>query len=147
MSQKKDEVTKVTEWNRPETTGKIPSKRSGHTLSLVESSIYLFGGCTAHASNGKPVTTNELFCLDISQGNNHWTVPTTAVVPDSRWHHTANVFDNSKIVYFGGFHDNVKRLNDVCGTRFTLGLLAEGMMKSRMLTDMVNSYIILLQDW
>ena len=67
MSQKKDEVTKVTEWNRPETTGKIPSKRSGHTLSLVESSIYLFGGCTAHASNGKPGTTNELFCLDISR--------------------------------------------------------------------------------
>ena len=41
-------------------------------------------------------------------------MPTTCLnMPDSRWHHTANVFDNSKIVYFGGFHDNVKRLNDV----------------------------------
>ncbi len=69
MSKKKDknEVTKVTEWKRPEATGKIPTKRSGHTLSLVESSVYLFGGCTAHASNGKPGTTNELFALDVSQ--------------------------------------------------------------------------------
>ena len=80
-------MTKVTEWKRPEATGKIPTKRSGHTLSLVESSVYLFGGCTAHASNGKPGTTNELFALDVSQGNYHWTVPTTAGnMPDSRWH-------------------------------------------------------------
>ena len=101
-------------WQRPSATGKVPTKRSGHSFSIVESSVYLFGGCTADASNGKPGTTNEFYSLDISQGNYHWSIPTTAGnMPDARWHHTANVFDSTKILYFGGFHDNAKRLNDV----------------------------------
>ena len=104
-------------WNRVDSTGTIPSRRSGHSFSIVDSSVFLFGGCTSAnqgSSTSGPSITKDLFMLDVSQGNFHWSNPATVgKSPQARWHHTANVHDRTKIIIFGGFHSNSERFNDV----------------------------------
>ncbi len=49
--------------------GDIPSKRSGHSFSVVGTNAFLFGGCT----NQKPAGPNsDLYQLKMGTGNFIW---------------------------------------------------------------------------
>ena len=131
-------------WERPECIGERPSKRSGHTFTEVGSFAYLFGGCTAaELRDGKmvpPSPSNELYKLDMGSGGSsyYWTKlggggggdggkkeargapaasgsSSSSLVPSPRWDHTANRFDDTRIVVFGGFagSKDEQHLNDV----------------------------------
>ena len=54
-------------WSHPECTGNAPTKRSGHTVTLVGSdTLYVFGG---NDFRKPPGPNNELYKLDMSQAN------------------------------------------------------------------------------
>ncbi|DBA02158.1 TPA: hypothetical protein N0F65_004793 [Lagenidium giganteum] len=92
--------------------GEVPTRRSGHSLSIVGSSGYLFGGCDY---SEPPGPTNDLYVLKInSSAPCEWEklkFP-PAVCPLPRWKHSATVVDN-KIYVFGGFHNSSTRFNDL----------------------------------
>mmetsp|Transcript_4425 Transcript_4425/g.9408 ORF Transcript_4425/g.9408 Transcript_4425/m.9408 type:complete len:4228 (+) Transcript_4425:42-12725(+) len=96
------------EWKKPTCMGEKPSRRSGHTFSLVKapaggSVVYLFGGCNSKTK--PPGPCNDLYKLDLA--DYFWgKVETTDAFPPSRWHHTANTVNDTQIVVFGGFSDN-----------------------------------------
>lgn len=109
-------------WTRVETVaarngGSAPTRRSGHSLSVIGSNGYLFGGCDHREPPGP---TNDLFVLRIgaqtSGGGAPWEweklrfAPGTA--PPPRWKHSATVVDG-KVYVFGGFQNSTTRFNDV----------------------------------
>ncbi|KAL4164616.1 hypothetical protein KRP22_004480 [Phytophthora ramorum] len=104
-------------WSRLETTarrnGETPTRRSGHSLSIVGSSGYLFGGCDY---SEPPGPTNDLFALKINaNAPSEWErlrSPLGGAWPPPRWKHSATVVDN-KIYVFGGFHSSSARFNDL----------------------------------
>ena len=93
-----------------------PPRRSGHTITSVDEFLFLFGGCIYddgfERSESKARTSNSLFTYNIDM--NEWKQPKIGSneVPAPRWHHTCTRFEN-KLVVFGGFQDDAKRLNDV----------------------------------
>uniref|UniRef100_K3WLS5 IPT/TIG domain-containing protein n=1 Tax=Globisporangium ultimum (strain ATCC 200006 / CBS 805.95 / DAOM BR144) TaxID=431595 RepID=K3WLS5_GLOUD len=104
-------------WTRMEAialrNGELPSQRSGHTLSIMGSNGYLFGGCDY---SEPPGPTNDLFVLKINT-NSPWEweklkFAPTATTPMPRWKHSATVVDN-KVYVFGGFHNSSTRFNDL----------------------------------
>jgi dynein heavy chain len=78
--------------------------------------IFLFGGCIYdegfERDESRARTSNTLYTFDLNA--KEWKKPKlgSSEVPSPRWHHTATRFD-SKLVIFGGFQDDSKRLNDV----------------------------------
>jgi len=50
-------------WTQPRSLGDIPTRRSGHTLSVVGEFGYLFGGCDYQRPVGP---SNDLYKLDMS---------------------------------------------------------------------------------
>lgn len=104
-------------WSRLETVarrnGEIPSRRSGHSLSIVGANGYLFGGCDYAEPPGP---TNDLFALKINaNAPSEWErlkSPMGGSWPPPRWKHSATVVDN-KIFVFGGFHSSSTRFNDL----------------------------------
>ncbi|KAE9123159.1 Dynein alpha chain, flagellar outer arm [Phytophthora fragariae] len=104
-------------WSKLETAarrnGEMPTRRSGHSLSIVGSSGYLFGGCDYAEPPGP---TNDLFALKINaNAPSEWErlrSPLGGVWPPPRWKHSATVVDN-KIYVFGGFHSSSTRFNDL----------------------------------
>lgn len=97
-----------------------PSPRSGHTMTVIGTNAYLYGGLAdagldedenslgAHASS-------EIFKLQLSAGSAmEWSkMNVNSVSPPSRWKHTATLYENTQILIFGGFHTEDQRLNDV----------------------------------
>lgn len=95
--------------------GNIPNNRSGHTLSIMGSNIFLFGGLTYNTTGSKSRQyhpSNDLFVLRLksSEGNNHheWTkaqqlVSSEDEVPEARWNHTSTQINSTEILVFGGF--------------------------------------------
>ncbi len=100
-------------WSRPECTGTVPSRRSGHTLTLVPQSgaAFLWGGMRLGSDGG--ALTSELYRLNLQQGF-HWTKETAAGrVPPPTWRHTANLFDDSHVLIFGGFTSEAEKTDEV----------------------------------
>lgn len=106
-------------WEAPTMSGDLPNKRSGHSFTLKSNGsapcAYMFGGCD-HKS--PPGPTNETYKLDvISAGSATWSLITPQSTAESdmpcpRWRHSAVMYNNRKLVIFGGFGGQ-KRLNDV----------------------------------
>ena len=99
------------QWAEPKCVGEAPAKRSGHSLSVVGTNAYVFGGCDQKLPPGP---TNDLFVLRFTSGDYEWErrkVEGTA--PMARYRHTATVFDATKILIFGGFKSGSNRFNDV----------------------------------
>jgi dynein heavy chain len=99
-----------------------PKPRSSHTLTVVGTNAFLFGGMTdvKQVEGDEPVDdcaqpSNELFCLDVSNKTNmEWKrITDTDDAPLPRWRHSATLFDNTQILVFGGFASSDHRLNDV----------------------------------
>ena len=102
-------------WSRPEISGTIPSRRSGHSLTYSSESdvCFMFGGMRLGSDGGQ--LTNELYRLNMQAGGAvHWSKETAAGrVPPPTWRHTANEFDSNKILIFGGFTGEVERTDEV----------------------------------
>ena len=121
------------EWSQPRCIGDLPTKRSGHSFTIVKNGMaYLFGGVD---SRRPPGPNNELFKLDMSNAQAfYWTkVPTsssstlslpslargaagattTFTGPEARWKHSATAIDDTRILVFGGYRSSTQRLNDV----------------------------------
>ena len=90
--------------------GDAPSKRSGHSFSIVGDFGYLFGG---NDFRRPPGPNNEMYKLDMSGSDFFWTKINAPKGPDCRSHHSATVFGNNKILIFGGFKNSSVRYNDV----------------------------------
>lgn len=97
-----------------------PAPRSCHTMTVVGTNAFLFGGMTHFISNDaedfydvRP--SSEIFKLNLnSKSDMEWTrINSVGMNPLPRWRHTATLFDNNQILVFGGFHSTDHRLNDV----------------------------------
>ena len=96
-------------WSIPDTKGDSPSKRSGHSLSMIGSNLFIFGGLN---SDGKPGPVDELWCLKTQGDAFEWSLISPAgECPLPRWKHSASVYGN-QLVVFGGFHSSTNRSND-----------------------------------
>lgn len=98
-----------------------PKPRSCHTMTVVGTNAFLFGGMTDYGLEETEETSdcakpsNELFKLDIANKVNlEWKkIHITIDQPLPRWRHSATLFDNTQILVFGGFASTDHRLNDV----------------------------------
>ena len=103
-----------------------PSPRSGHTMSVVGTSAFLFGGiCESASPNAGPDDFNDdtiaksskdLYRLQLVSGEGmewEWIRTAGEDQPLGRYKHTTNVFDNTQLIFFGGFHTAEHRLNDI----------------------------------
>jgi hypothetical protein len=102
-----------------------PAPRSCHTMTVVGTNAFLFGGLTNFSPEIElldDVTSikgsNEMFRVNLSpkQDIEFTRLPTTShsnVFPLPRWRHSATLFDGNQIMVFGGFHNTDHRLNDV----------------------------------
>eukprot|EP01027_Heterolobosea_sp_BB2_P012059 GEZU01017500.1.p1 GENE.GEZU01017500.1~~GEZU01017500.1.p1 ORF type:complete len:316 (+),score=36.49 GEZU01017500.1:114-1061(+) len=107
-------------WQKIECKGKIPSKRSYHTLSLVydvsgRPKLYLFGG---YQRSGKQVQRyNDVHCFDVE--SKKWTLCLTAGAQISqRSGHTASVIGHSIYIFGGSIRvqegkPSIRYLNDL----------------------------------
>ncbi|KAJ0395717.1 hypothetical protein P43SY_006365 [Pythium insidiosum] len=108
--------TAVLKWTKLEPVAarnsEPPTRRSGHTLSIIGSNGFLFGGCDYKEPPGP---TNDLFVLRINTSSPcEWEKLKMPLVnaPLPRWKHSATVVDG-KIYVFGGFHNSTTRFNDL----------------------------------
>lgn len=102
-------------WSSPKAMGVTPSKRSGHSLSVVNEYCYLFGG---NDKRNPPGPNNELYKVDISSTDVYFTkIENTGGVgsrwPEPRSNHSAVVYNGYKIILFGGFRSSNIRYNDL----------------------------------
>ena len=103
-------------WSKLTTIGDQPTKRSGHSFSVMGLSAYMFGGCDKQEPAGP---NNELFQLKMS-GVLEWKKIDQDLIYDCesgnpplpRWLHSACVYD-TYVVVFGGFHSSTHRLGDL----------------------------------
>lgn len=92
-------------WHNPACAGGGPSARYGHTASVIEYKLYIFGG-----RGPKGALFNDLWCLDVER----WTwerMSSTTAAPSGRFGHSQLTI-GSKIVYFGGW-DGSRCFNDL----------------------------------
>jgi dynein heavy chain len=105
-------------WRRPTCTGELPTKRSGHTFTLLseQEESYMFGGMKYHPTSSNAALTNDLYRLKLMPGGDlNWSkAQINGKSPPPTWRHTANAFDEeTKIIIFGGFNGGHERNNRV----------------------------------
>lgn len=76
-------------------SGDLPPARANHSMVVIDSNVYLFGG----EDSGKGNSLNDLWKYD--EGNSTWEEKTPANPPSPRKYHAA-VEKNSKMYVFGG---------------------------------------------
>lgn len=98
--------TSTRQWSRALPTGTRPSGRYGHSLNIVGSKIYIFGGQV------EGYFMNDLAAFDLNQlqaPNNRWEIlientenaPAQGKIPPARTNHTMITY-NDKMYLFGG---------------------------------------------
>lgn len=103
------------EWRRlkpkPPKSGPAPCPRLGHSFTLVNNKVYLFGGLandSADPKNNVPRYLNDLYTLDIRTSPVQWDIPiTSGSSPPPRESHTGVAYCDKKnnksfLVIYGG---------------------------------------------
>ncbi|KYB29558.1 host cell factor 2 isoform X2 [Tribolium castaneum] len=103
------------EWRRlkpkPPKSGPAPCPRLGHSFTLVNNKVYLFGGLandSADPKNNVPRYLNDLYTLDIRTSPVQWDIPiTSGSSPPPRESHTGVAYIDKKnnksfLVIYGG---------------------------------------------
>ena len=87
-------------------------RRSGHSFCLIGDYAYLFGG---NDFRRPPGPNNELYKLDMSGSEFYWSKVenSSGRCPEPRSDHTAIVYNNTKMLVFGGFRSSHTRYQDV----------------------------------
>ncbi|KAJ6255183.1 kelch repeat domain [Anaeramoeba flamelloides] len=91
--------------NNPETYGDPPTKRSGHSASVIENQIWIFGG-----RSEKGNFLNDLYCFD-TDTYTWYNIEMDGLRPRPRAWHTGNFIDDQLIIFGGGSFS--KTFNDV----------------------------------
>jgi len=101
-------------WVKPEVGGTPPGPRSGHTISVVEGTAVLFGGCGVEGKESAAVY-NETYLLHLTEETPRWELmDAIGDVPEPRWRHTATALpDAQTVLCFGGLCRG-RRYNDTC---------------------------------
>lgn len=89
-------------------TERLPCPRSGHSASLYNGQMYVFGG-----KNDDSEKLNDLWSFNIHDYN--WReikVKNPETIPVARSGHTTDIY-RGYLVLFGGIQDVTKELNDV----------------------------------
>lgn len=97
------------QWNLVDNYGDIPGVRMGHTATLWNDKVLIFGGENEHRAY-----LNDLIIFDIKTA--HWHQPDiTGPIPRGRARHAATLFED-KLFIVGGLsgHDNNTILDDFC---------------------------------
>ncbi|KAH0793732.1 Kelch motif family protein [Histomonas meleagridis] len=89
-----------------------PGERYGHTLTVVDSKIYLFGG-----SNGSECF-NDLWSFDTTSNTNRWEKENAEDPPEPRAGHSTVYFEG-KLFVFGGRNKKKTILNDIAVYTFS----------------------------
>jgi dynein heavy chain len=92
-------------------------------MNIVGLNGFLFGGIaenvTSKNSNAEePIeeasASNDMFNISLGSTGMEWAkIVSKGDQPLPRWHHTANIYDNTQLIIFGGFHTAAHRLNDL----------------------------------
>ncbi|KAJ6230492.1 kelch repeat domain [Anaeramoeba flamelloides] len=82
--------------NNPETYGDPPTKRSGHSASVIENQIWIFGG-----RSEKGNFLNDLYCFD-TDTYTWYNIEMNGLKPRPRAWHTGNFIDDQLIIFGGG---------------------------------------------
>ncbi|XP_072402197.1 host cell factor 1-like isoform X2 [Diabrotica undecimpunctata] len=102
------------------TNGESPCPRSGHSFTLINSKVYLFGGVTndsGYLKNPPPKYLNDLYTLDITSKPYRWEIPKTyGPTPCPRESHTSAAYtdkqqNRSLLIIYGGTNGSI--LGDV----------------------------------
>jgi len=110
-----EQKTQIAKNNDPQN---MPTPRSGHTMSIIGSNVFLFGGlksCDNNSTHSEAHPTNESYLLKLQGENKEWMQlqPKDGdVIPCARWKHSATQISASEILIFGGFTSMMDRLND-----------------------------------
>ncbi len=100
--------------------GNRPPPRSCHTMTVIGTNAYLFGGMTHYGTDEIEDTydvrpSGEMYKLNLASKLDleftRLNIPGPSPLP--RWRHTATLFESTQILIFGGFHNTDHRLNDV----------------------------------
>lgn len=51
-------------WTKPNVTGEGPAAREGHSATLVDRRLFIFGGCGKSCDDPEELYYNDLFILD-----------------------------------------------------------------------------------
>eukprot|EP00940_MAST-03C_sp_MAST-3C-sp2_P002569 g2569.t1 len=98
-------------WEHVLCSGTSPKGRSGHTLTILGNTGYLFGGI--QAENAKTGPNNDLFMCRIQNAKFEWSKPNLdGPKPSPRWDHSATLFNENFIFYFGGSTSRRSRSNE-----------------------------------
>ena len=106
------------EWASAIAGGIPPSARGGHTATLLNSSIVIFGGHYYSDKNTGFVYLNDTHFLDVKQSK--WIKPyCTGKIPPPRYNHSA-IYAGGIIIVFGGKGPKNTVYNDLYTTTFPL---------------------------
>jgi host cell factor len=98
------------EWRKINTKSKssdslIPCPRLGHSFTLIDKKVYLFGGLENESKDPKENITkylNDLYVLELIDDEYYWSVPQTYGQPPSpRESHSSCGYKNKLIIYGG----------------------------------------------
>lgn len=94
-------------WTYVKTTGSKPCVRDFHSASVIDGSMYIFGGRSdTFQHNRVEVYDNGINYIDFQSKTWH-KIDSIGTVPDGRRSHSAIVYQN-KIFIFGGYNENKK---------------------------------------
>ncbi|KAG0166862.1 hypothetical protein DFQ28_010146 [Apophysomyces sp. BC1034] len=82
------------------TSGDIPPPLVGASTTVIDDRVFVFGGCLVSSHK----VTNHMYVLDLKSfvWTRHIPSPDSDELPSPRYFHSANVYNNSWIVIFGG---------------------------------------------
>lgn len=110
-------------WSQPPISGAPPTPRSGHSMTVLEDTAVVFGGCGV-TTDGQPEVFDETWVLSLRSEPMRWeklAAEACRTAPSKRWRHTATRLPLSEggangggdsILIFGGKCRN-ERYNDV----------------------------------
>ena len=134
------------EWKLYPTIGSNPGQRYGHSLSFIKPYFILFGG------NVNPNLSNDVWVIDIKNINNNnisWKKINfeNDVGPSARLYHTCSIFEENKMMIFGGRDSNENPLNDIWRLSFeNNNFLWERFITKDEMIPRYNHSMVLLND-
>eukprot|EP00742_Colponemidia_sp_Colp-10_P012378 GILJ01013893.1.p1 GENE.GILJ01013893.1~~GILJ01013893.1.p1 ORF type:complete len:606 (+),score=74.32 GILJ01013893.1:2-1819(+) len=82
-------------WYPPVVNGAGPSARAGHSATLIDHELILFGGCAGRK------WLNDVHVLDLERWS--WSKPSiSGKAPFARSYHTSSILPNQRILFVGG---------------------------------------------
>ena len=99
-------------WRVPTCSGQPPSSREGHTASVLQRQMVVFGGAGLSAAD-EPVNLNDFHLLDVEMWE--WSQPRiTGSVPQERRYHSSCIVGNVMHIFGGQYYDTHEDLHFEC---------------------------------